>query len=167
MKGRETGNDFAPPPPLAGQGRGGGKRRRFVKPAARARARALRLNSTDAERLMWLWAHRLDGFRRQVPIGPYIVDFVSHRAKPAIEIDGGQHFDAEQAAKDAGRTVFLSGKGYPVLRFSNLDVIQNRSGVLSVIAEALGNTPSLSLPRKRGREKDLARPEQNRMGENA
>jgi len=104
------------------------------------RARELRRNLTDAERIIWygVRAHRLNGvgFRRQAPIGPYIVDFVSHAAKLIVEIDGGQHFENEQEKRDARRTRFLEAKGYRVLRFSNLDVTRNRNGVLERIAEA-------------------------------
>jgi very-short-patch-repair endonuclease len=63
----------------------------------RTHARDLRRNMTRAERTIWqgLRAHRLNGmgFRRQTPIGPYIVDFVSHVAKVIVELDGGQHFE--------------------------------------------------------------------------
>jgi very-short-patch-repair endonuclease len=106
----------------------------------RARARELRRNLTDAERIVWygVRAHRLSGisFRRQAPIGPYIVDFVSHAAKLVVEIDGGQHFEDEHEKRDARRDRFLESKGYRVLRFSNLDVMSNRNGVLERIAEA-------------------------------
>jgi very-short-patch-repair endonuclease len=107
---------------------------------SRVRARELRRNLTDAERIIWygVRAHRLNGmsFRRQAPIGPCIVDFLSHAAKLIVEIDGGQHFANEQEKRDARRTRFLEGKGYRVLRFSNLDVLRNRNGVLERIAEA-------------------------------
>jgi len=107
---------------------------------SRVRARELQRNLTDAERIIWygVRAHRLNGvgFRRQAPIGPYIVDFVSHAAKLIVEIDGGQHFENEQEKRDARRTRFLEAKGYRVLRFSNLDATRNRNGVLERIAEA-------------------------------
>jgi very-short-patch-repair endonuclease len=115
----------------------------------------LRRNLTDAERILWheLRAHRLSGlaFRRQTPIGPYIVDFVSHQAHLIVEIDGGQHFHAEELERDKRRDSFLRKKGYRVLRFSNLDVLKNKAGVLDIIVEVAA--PSLTLPRKRGREK--------------
>ena len=119
------------------------------------RARTLRGNSTDAERLIWaaLRGHRMKGasFRRQAPIGPYIVDFVCHAAALAIEIDGGQHFESRQEQRDARRDAFLASKGLRVLRFSNHDVMSNRAGVLETIAAAVESAPSLTLPRKRGR----------------
>jgi very-short-patch-repair endonuclease len=109
---------------------------------ARKRARALRTNSTKAEQIIWraIRAHRLlgVGFRRQVPIGPYIVDFVSHSAKVVIEVDGGQHFDDAYEARDARRDKFLRSKGFRVLRFSNYDVMTNLEGVWTVIAAAVG-----------------------------
>jgi very-short-patch-repair endonuclease len=119
------------------------------------RARTLRGNSTDAERLIWaaLRGHRMKGasFRRQAPIGPYIVDFVCHAAALAIEIDGGQHFESRQEQRDARRDAFLVSKGLRVLRFSNYDVMSNRAGVLETIAAAVESAPSLTLRRKRGR----------------
>jgi very-short-patch-repair endonuclease len=109
---------------------------------ARKRARALRTNSTKAEQIVWraIRAHRLlgVGFRRQTPIGPYIVDFVSHSAKLVIEVDGGQHFDDAYEARDARRDKFLRSKGFRVLRFSNYDVMTNLEGVWTVIAAAVG-----------------------------
>src|SRR5581483_11056790 len=101
-----------------------------VKPKARSHARALRRELTDAEQIIWhaVRAHRLDGasFRRQTPIGPYIVDFISHPAKLVIEIDGGQHFETGHERRDAKRDAFLMAKGYRVLRFNNHEVMTNR-----------------------------------------
>jgi very-short-patch-repair endonuclease len=109
---------------------------------ARKRARALRTNSTKAEQIIWraVRAHRLlgVGFRRQTPIGQYIVDFVSHSAKLVIEVDGGQHFDDAYEARDARRDKFLRSRGFRVLRFSNYDVMTNLEGVWDVIAAAVG-----------------------------
>ena len=90
-------------------------------------------------------------FRRQAPIGPYIVDFVCHAASLVIELDGGQHFELRQEQRDAQRDAFLAGKGFRVLRYSNYDVMANRAGVLETIAAAIEHAPSLTLPRKRGR----------------
>jgi very-short-patch-repair endonuclease len=114
-----------------------------VKPVMRKRARALRTNATKAEQIIWraIRAHRLNdvGFRRQTPIGPYIVDFVSHSAKLIIELDGGQHFDDVHESRDARRDKFLRSKGFRVLRFSNYDVMTNLEGVWTVIAAAVGS----------------------------
>ncbi len=93
-------------------------------------------------------AHRLEGvgFRRQTPMGPYIVDFVSHAAKVVVELDGGQHYDDEHQVRDARRDKFLRSKGFRVLRFSNHDVMTNREGVWDVIAAAVGAAVAPSLP---------------------
>jgi very-short-patch-repair endonuclease len=72
-------------------------------------------------------------FRRQVPIGRFIVDFASHSAKIVIEVDGGQH--SEQ--NDAARTTVIQGEGYRVIRFWNSDVLGNLNGVSTVINAAL------------------------------
>ena len=129
----------------------------------RSRARTLRTDLTDAERLIWneLRAHRLSGasFRRQTPIGPYVADFVCHAANLIVELDGGQHFDEAQMQHDARRDAFLASKGFRVLRFNNHDVMTNRPGVLETIAATLAAAPSPTLPRKRGREQVRARGE--------
>lgn len=102
-------------------------------------ARSLRKRSTNAERLLWskLRGRRFDGikFKRQVPIGNYVVDFVALDLKFVIEVDGGQH-DA-RAALDAKRTRILQQWGYHVIRFWNNDVLSNVEGVLEVIAQEL------------------------------
>jgi very-short-patch-repair endonuclease len=121
-----------------------------VKPRVGANARALRRSLTDAERVIWygLRAHRLDGigFRRQRPMGPYIVDFVSHQAKLIIEIDGGQHFESEHLRRDA----FFESKGFRVLRFNNYDVLTHRTGVLEFILSVIQDAPSPSSPESGG-----------------
>ena len=157
------------PLPLAGEGWGGGpKMDDEQKPSwqvtskQRSRARALRKNLTDAERTMWamLRGHRLNGlgFRRQFPIGPFVADFVCLAAKLVIEIDGGQHFSDAGETRDARRTAYIENQGFRVLRFSNRDVLANRSGVLQTIAAAVETSaPSPTLPRKREREQaDIA-----------
>jgi very-short-patch-repair endonuclease len=114
-----------------------------VSKKLRGRAKALRQDMTDAERIVWhaVRAHRLSGaaFRRQAPIGPYVVDFVCRAAKLVIEVDGGQHFEPGQMARDKRRSGYLAAQGYRVLRFSNIEVIKNKSGVLETIAAAIGN----------------------------
>jgi very-short-patch-repair endonuclease len=121
-----------------------------LTPQARKHARALRRDSTRAEQVIWraVRAHRLNnvGFRRQTPIGPYIVDFVSHSAKLIIELDGGQHFDTPHEQRDARRDMFLGSKGFRVLRFSNHDVLTNLEGVWTVIASAIDEAVAPSLP---------------------
>jgi very-short-patch-repair endonuclease len=163
----------APPPPLAGEGREGASSHSpewRVKPKARVRARALRQDLTKAERTIWygLRAHRLDGasFRRQTPIGPYIVDFVSHAAKLVVEIDGGQHFEDGHEARDKRRDAFLAAKGFRVLRFSNHDVMTNRAGVLETIATAVreAQAPSLPSPASGGGGESCASSKKERSG---
>ena len=113
------------------------------------RCRELRSSSTRAERRLWsrLRGWQLHGFkfRRQHPVGTFIVDFYCHEAKLAIEIDGGQHAEENQSVYDEKRTADLQGKGITVLRFWNIDVLRNVQGVLETIAEALSTlTPKKS-----------------------
>ena len=102
------------------------------------KARQLRQLSTDAERRLWsaLRDRRLSRFkfRRQYPIGFYIVDFACTRYKLVIEIDGGQHMDS---SADARRTAWLQGQGWKVIRFWNNDVLTNTNGVIENILRAL------------------------------
>jgi len=104
------------------------------------RARQLRRNSTDAEIALWRLLRSADlagvKFRRQQPIGPYIVDFVCFSHRLIIECDGGQH--AESAA-DAVRDKWLSEQGFRVLRFWNNEILGNREGVVLRILEVVGS----------------------------
>jgi very-short-patch-repair endonuclease len=106
---------------------------------ARPHARHMRTNATDAERLLWRYLRdrrlRQFKFRRQQPLGPFIVDFVCFEARVVIEADGGQH--QEQAAYDEVRTRYLQARGYRVLRFWNNDILQCRDAVLETIVRAL------------------------------
>lgn len=98
-------------------------------------ARALRRDSTDAERLLWqhLKARQFDGlkFRRQEQIGRFIADFVCFEKGLIVEADGGQH--AHEAEKDQERTAWLNAQGFTVLRFWNHEILTNIEGVLEVI----------------------------------
>jgi very-short-patch-repair endonuclease len=122
---------------------------------AHHRARALRRNMTDAERSIWrvLRLSQIDGhrFRRQVPLGPYIVDFVCHDARLIIEIDGGQH--DRSSSGEAKRARFLQDQGYRMLRFWNNEVLSNLEGVHAMIAEDLRHHPHPGPPPSRGRER--------------
>src|SRR6516225_8322257 len=97
-------------------------------------AKALRKTMTEAEQLLWrhLRAHRMSDqkFRRQQPVGPYIVDFVHFGARLVVEADGGQHNDS---TGDARRDAWLRSQGFRVLRFWNNDILQNIEAVLEVI----------------------------------
>ena len=101
-------------------------------------AKKLRKNATETETLFWFEVkdRRLGGykFRRQCPIGRYIVDFLCLEKKLIVEIDGGQHNERE---KDKIRDEYLSGLGFKVLRFWNNELLENMEGVLSTLTLAL------------------------------
>ena len=114
-------------------------------------AKLLRKNFTDAERALWknLKAKQMEEykFRRQEPIGSYIVDFVCHAKRIVIEVDGGQHFIERE--RDEERDRWLRGQGYSVLRFWNNEVLRNIDGVLEVVRDRLKHPP-LTPPIKGG-----------------
>jgi very-short-patch-repair endonuclease len=107
-------------------------------------AKKLRSNMTDAEQRLWyrLRGHRFENvkFKRQVPIGPYIVDFACLNRNLVLEIDGGQHADSE---RDRSRDQWLQAQGFHVLRFWNNDVLRQTDSVLEVIMNSL-NAPEPS-----------------------
>lgn len=117
-------------------------------------AKNLRSNQTEAERKLWyhLRAHRFMGFKfkRQKPIGRYIVDFVCVEHRLIVEVDGGQH--ADQTKQDQQRDAWLRHQGYMVLRFWNNEVMQETEGVLERIRLALpvSLSPDPSPTRGRG-----------------
>lgn len=102
-------------------------------------ARILRRDATPAERRLWrhLRFRQFDGhrFRRQAPIGRFIVDFVCFEQRLVIEVDGGQH--ASRLQEDIERTHWLNSEGFRVLRFWNNDVLGNIEGVVETIRSAL------------------------------
>lgn len=104
-----------------------------------AKAKALRTNATDAERRLWyhLRAHRFMGFKfkRQKPVGRYIVDFVCMEQRLIIELDGGQH--GESVSYDVRRDKWLSQQGYLVLRFWNNEMMLELESVLERIRLAV------------------------------
>jgi very-short-patch-repair endonuclease len=110
---------------------------------ARQRARSLRQNMTEAERRIWqmLRSHQMAGygFRRQVPIGRYIADFVCREARLIVEIDGGQHDRASPQEAERGR--FLQSEGYRILRFWNNEVLANLDGVHQTTVDWLAGAP--------------------------
>ena len=123
-----------PNPPHKGEG----LKRLSLAQDAIAKARHLRRNMTEAERILWrALRESLPGlhWRKQVPMGSYFADFLSHAAKLVIEVDGGQH--AKDGEHDARRTAFLKAEGYRVLRFWNNDVLGNVDGVLERIAQEI------------------------------
>ena len=123
------------------------------------RARLLRNASTDAERRLW---YQLKGrrfldvkFRRQYPIGPYVVDFVCCELSLVVELDGGQH--GETQGYDARRTIALERRGYRVVRFWNHEVMLRIDEVLEelrriVALRQLELTPPQPSPASQGRE---------------
>jgi len=106
-------------------------------------AKALRRRSTHVENLLWqrLRAKQVEGykFRRQQPIGFYIVDFVCFERKLVIELDGGQH--AREKAEDEIRDDWLKKGGFTVLRFWNHEVVENMAGILETVRTRLLASP--------------------------
>jgi very-short-patch-repair endonuclease len=115
------------------------------------RAKSLRKNQTEAEQALWrhVRSKGLSGlkFRRQQPIGVYIVDFVCLEKKLIIEVDGGQHANSEE---DRRRDAWLQSEGYAVLRFWNNEVLGNMEGVMEVIWRRCGAPSPPPLPSREG-----------------
>ena len=115
-------------------------------------ARQLRRNQTDAEKRIWkhLRSKQLNSlkFRRQQPVGPYIIDFVCFDVKLIVELDGSQHIELKE--KDVERDNWLRSQGFTVLRFWNNEEMGNITGVLEVIYNFCENHPPLTPPIKGG-----------------
>ena len=131
------------PSPLAGegaerQGREAGEGGRSLTRTARK----LRSQMTDAERKLWfaLKDRRFQSFkfRRQVPVGPYVADFLTFESRLVVEVDGGQHAESD---RDAKRDRWFAESNFRVMRFWNNEVLSNLEGVLTVLAAELANTP--------------------------
>ena len=116
------------------------------------RARNLRKNMSDGERKLWqaMRARQVDGvrFRRQHPIGPYIVDFVCLEKRLVVEVDGGHHTEDDQIAYDARRDLWLNAEGYRVMRIPNIYVFQNLATVVDSIWGALQELPDVRRSRR-------------------
>lgn len=114
-------------------------------------AKELRKGSTKAEKLLWrrLNSRQLEGFkfRRQQPIGQYIVDFVNFETKLIIELDGGQH--ATQKDKDNKRDNWFEQQGFEILRFWDNEIFENLQGVLEHVRSRL-LAPSPTPPTRGG-----------------
>jgi very-short-patch-repair endonuclease len=110
-------------------------------PLTYARAKRMRSTMTEAERCLWyhLRGQRLNGFKfyRQVPIGPYIVDFINQLHGLVVEIDGATHGEAHELAHDRRRTAYLEARGLHILRAGNHDVFTNIGGVCDAIVMEL------------------------------
>jgi len=104
------------------------------------RARELRHTETPPEGLLWLALRngQIGGlkFRRQHPIGPYVVDFFCHAARLVVEIDGMSHDDKIQ--QDAARTKYFAAQGFRILRVTNEDVMHDLDAVTREIARLCG-----------------------------
>ena len=108
-------------------------------PKLKGRAQALRRGATPEENTLWyqyLRQHPVQ-FRRQKPIGPYIVDFYCHRAKLVIELDGSQHYETTGKAADTERDTYLRSQNLQVLRYSNADINQRFNSVCQDIMKHL------------------------------
>jgi very-short-patch-repair endonuclease len=131
------------PSPLAGEGAERKKREagEGSRPLIRI-ARKLRSRMTDAERKLWLALRdrRFEAFkfRRQVPIGPYVADFLCFEERLILEIDGGQHAGSK---RDERRDGWFAENGFRVVRFWNNDVLSNLEGVLTLLVTELNDTP--------------------------
>ncbi|KIZ47493.1 MULTISPECIES: endonuclease domain-containing protein [Rhodopseudomonas] len=137
-----------------------------VNQRQRDRAKQLRQAMTPAETLLWryLKAHRIDGlgFRRQMPIKNFIVDFVCLAAKLIVELDGESHNFESQLQADDVRDAFFASEGFAVLRFTNDQVMSDLEGVIEVVrqtarARIRSLPPSLALPHKGGGDRGLKR----------
>lgn len=130
------------PLPQAG-GAGGGPVVRKFRPRETQKAQKLRREATPPERLLWreISKRQLEGwkFSRQMPIGPYVTDFLCREARLFVELDGVSH-DARQEA-DRRRDGYLRVQGYQTLRFANADVMSNLEGVLMAILAVLNSGP--------------------------
>ena len=113
--------------------------RQVLPDTMRSRARELRRKSTAAEAKLWaaLRDRRLSGikWRRQMPIGPYIADFVCLEHRLIVECDGSQH---AESSYDAARDAWLATQGFQILRVWNSDVLKNNGGVIETIVAACG-----------------------------
>ena len=120
-------------------------KRNRVSDEARHRARELRRQSTAAERKLWkLLRNRGSSvkFRRQYPIGPYIVDFYSPELALVIEVDGDSHAGEEAIQYDAERERYLTERGLRVKRFLNRDVMDDLASVIDDLKRCMDSTLS-------------------------
>ena len=118
-----------------------------ISPKIKHNSRNLRKNMTDVERILWakVRSRQLQGFRfrRQHPIGKYIVDFVCLELKLIIELDGGQHMNQQQYVTN--RSQWLQKNGFKTVRFWNNDILDNLDGIMETICMHLPQ-PQPSFP---------------------
>jgi very-short-patch-repair endonuclease len=125
-------------------------------PIRRAAAKKLRANTTPHERILWPALKELptegSHFRRQAPIGPYVVDFFCPARKLIIELDGGHHNDDETARRDRERQTWLEHEGYRVVRFWNSEINGDLNAVMErIYVELYGSREAETTPLKRHR----------------
>jgi very-short-patch-repair endonuclease len=122
------------------------------------RAQALRNEATPAERRLWTRLSRSQlghKFSRQMPVGPFIADFLCRSQRLVIELDGGQHCEN---ARDEARTRWIEAQGYRLIRFWNNEVMENMDGVLTAVGEALRLPPPPTPSRMReGKSREAAK----------
>jgi very-short-patch-repair endonuclease len=108
----------------------------------------LRQSQTECERLLWqrLRGRQINGmkFRRQWPVGDYVVDFVCLEARVVVELDGGQHYEPAALEYDRRRTLGLESRGLRVVRFTNFQVMGEMEAVLEEILRCLVPSPQPS-----------------------
>ncbi len=116
----------------------------------KAKARQLRSNMTDAEQKLWYYLRRKQllgiQFYRQRPLGEYIVDFHAPEIKLVIELDGSQHQEQDAIHYDSVRTAYLISLGLNVMRFDNLQAINETDSVLEMIHQNIRDRQSLLPP---------------------
>ena len=138
------------PPSPSGRGVGGEGGKPPIPPDMLQHARSLRSKQTDAEQLLWglVRDRRFAGkkFRRQHPIGRYILDFYCHECRLAVELDGGQHNDEETRSRDDRRSRFLREQGVRVVRFWNHDVLLQTDSVLESLWDEVHGDMGFSVP---------------------
>ena len=127
-----------------------------TKAIRRATAKKLRVNTTPHERVPWRALKELpiEGthFRRQAPIGPYVVDFFCPAKRLLVELDGGHHSEDATAKRDSERQAWLEQEGYRVIRFWNSDVTSDLRAVMEKIyLEVYGSLDAEALPLKHHR----------------
>jgi very-short-patch-repair endonuclease len=135
----------------------------------RLTAKKLRSRTTPHERALWraLKEFPLQGthFRRQAPIGTFVVDFFCPAARLIIEIDGGHHSEDQNIEKDLKRQLWLEQEGYRVIRFWNSEIASDLATVLErIYAEVHGSRDAPTLPLKHGRRKPDLTPPRPRSG---
>jgi adenine-specific DNA-methyltransferase len=121
-------------------------KRRDPSPRLKTFARRMRREPTDAERKLWhlLRDRRLGGFkfRRQHPVGGYILDFFCMEKMLSVEADGGQHYDPQGLAYDQRRSSVLTEHGIRTLRLSDYDILTDPDAVARTIFFHLTEEPS-------------------------